>query len=410
MIVIVRYRAGIGIIGFCWEKVFPMQMMYPSISLLNNDFGDLTGHKVFWLSVGIVPWYQVFTGLLEFTSGFLLFFRKTVVLGSTLLIATLAAVGVVNIAYDNASHVYAFFFALSGFFLLVPYIPKIYRLLILELPAQAQQYRPAFSTPIARYGRLVLKYGAIVVFCPLMAYLTCQTFLYDPYKQPPVAGVPGLEGYYDVREFRLNGQVIPYDPSDSTRWSEAIFEKWTSLAIRVNRPVQLSLSNSGGYESDHAMRGIGRAFEMAGVAGGRRVFHYYADTITQTLYLLDKNIPQRNLKNPRSEDVPLDTVYPVDWISAEAWGHIGDERTKINPKAGSTLRDKAFAIPDEKEGERQKMVLHYQIEQKGDRVILNGTNEYRDSVHIVLRRVNKHYALSESTLEAGDYDIQNKGN
>src|SRR5690606_34134349 len=42
--VIVRYRAGIGIIGFCWEKVFPMQMIYPSISLLNNDFGDLTGH------------------------------------------------------------------------------------------------------------------------------------------------------------------------------------------------------------------------------------------------------------------------------------------------------------------------------------------------------------------------------
>jgi hypothetical protein len=35
------------------------------------------------------------------------------------------------------------------------------------------------------------------------------------------------------------------------------------------------------------MRDIDRTFEVSGVAGGRRVFHYYPDTINHTLYLED---------------------------------------------------------------------------------------------------------------------------
>lgn len=35
------------------------------IALLNSGFGDMTAQKIFWLQIGIVPWYQVFTGLVE---------------------------------------------------------------------------------------------------------------------------------------------------------------------------------------------------------------------------------------------------------------------------------------------------------------------------------------------------------
>lgn len=53
--VVVRYRAGIGIIGFGFTKLFPTQMPYPSLGLLNSNFGDFTAQKIYWLSVGIVP-------------------------------------------------------------------------------------------------------------------------------------------------------------------------------------------------------------------------------------------------------------------------------------------------------------------------------------------------------------------
>src|SRR6478735_9099887 len=39
--VLVRYRIAIGVIGFSFEKIFPTQMPYPSLSNLATDFGDL---------------------------------------------------------------------------------------------------------------------------------------------------------------------------------------------------------------------------------------------------------------------------------------------------------------------------------------------------------------------------------
>src|SRR6202012_6267008 len=133
--VIVRYRAGIGIIGFGFTKLFPVQMPYPSLGVLNTNFGDLTAQKVFWLSVGIVPWYQVFAGVVECLAGALLFFRRTTTVGAILLFAALGDIVYVNLAYDGGVHVYASYFVLLAAFLLVKDVPGLSRLLIGERTA-----------------------------------------------------------------------------------------------------------------------------------------------------------------------------------------------------------------------------------------------------------------------------------
>jgi len=130
--VVVRYRAGIGIIGFGFTKLLPVQMPYPGLGLLNTNFGDMTAQKIFWLSVGIVPWYQVFAGVVECLAGTLLFFRKTTTLGAILLVGALGDIVYVNFAYDGGVHVYSSYFVLLAAFLLVDDLPKVYNLLILE--------------------------------------------------------------------------------------------------------------------------------------------------------------------------------------------------------------------------------------------------------------------------------------
>src|SRR5690606_28134737 len=84
-LVMARYRAGIGIIAFGFTKLLPVQMPYPSEGLLNTDFGDFSGQKIYWMSIGIVPWYQVFAGIVEVLAGTLLFFSQTTVFGAALL-------------------------------------------------------------------------------------------------------------------------------------------------------------------------------------------------------------------------------------------------------------------------------------------------------------------------------------
>jgi hypothetical protein len=412
---IVRYRAAIGIIGFGFTKLLPVQMPYPSLGVLNTDFGDLTAQKVYWLSVGIVPWYQVFAGVVEVTAGVLLLFRRTTTLGAILLFGALGDIVYVNFAYDGGVHVYSTYFVLLAAFLLVNDLPKIYRLFVLERFTVPVNFYPSLSK-WQRYVRTGLKTAVILVFLVLLFYLQLINFWYDPYKQPSVAGVSQLRGNYAVSEFRINNQILPASATDTVRWQEATFEDWTTLTFRVNKPTLLDLSNGGG----DPQRDINRTFELTGVGGGQRAFHYYADEVNKTLYLQDKYkaIPDRrnraagvggdggtgrniNAGPGKVETVQKEKAKPTGWISREALANIGDEIYKIDNRAISARRIREFneTPRDEK---RNRMILNYETTD-GSKVILRGVNENKDSIYVVLDRINRKYVLSESTLKAGKY-------
>lgn len=411
--VVVRYRAGIGIIGFGFTKLLPLQMPYPSLGLLNTDFGDFTAQKIYWLSIGIVPWYQVFAGVVEVAAGTLLFFRRTTTLGAILLFAALGDIVYVNFAYDGGVHVYSSYFVLLAAFLLINDAPKIYRLLVQEKFTVPAHYYPTLNKT-GRILRVGLKSFTIFLFLGVLFYLQLINFLYDPYKQPAVAGVKELRGNYNVTEFRLNGQVIPYNPLDTVRWQEATFENWSTFTFRVHKPHPLDLSNGGG----DPQRDVNRTFEITGVAGGQRAFHYYADEPNHTLYLEDKYkaIPDRRNKtagvggdggtavNFGAERNPAEDKAPAvqeDWIPAAARKNIGDEYAKIAPVALSTRRARDYAAAPKNE-KRNRFVVQYQTTD-GNRIILNGTDENKNRIYVVLDRVDKHYALEPSTLQAGKY-------
>jgi hypothetical protein len=408
--VVVRYRAGIGIIGFGFTKLFPVQMPYPSLGLLNTNFGDLTAQKVFWLSVGIVPWYQVFAGVVESLAGTLLFFRRTTTLGAILLFGALGDIVYVNFAYDGGVHVYSSYFVLLAGFLLAKDIPRLYRLLIQERITVPVEYYPALRKTWQRYGRITLKTLTVFLFLILLFWLQYTNFRYDPYKQPAVAGVRTLRGNYIVSEFRISNRTIPFDPLDTNRWQDATFENWSSFTFSVNRPLALELGNGGGAPQ----RDIERNFEISGVAGGRRVFHYYADTVDKVLYLEDKyKAPDSNRDGrgagPRSDRGKTATLTgqketaqhaSKNWIGAIAQSHIRDEVKSINPLAGSGRRDKEYA--EAKPDKRNRMVLHYNTVD-GSRVILYGVDDRKDSIYVVLDRNPIPYALAPSSLQAGSY-------
>ncbi|CAN5428933.1 hypothetical protein BH09BAC4_BH09BAC4_24180 [soil metagenome] len=412
--VIVRYRAGIGIIGFGFTKLLPTQLPYPSLGLLNTNFGDLTAQKIYWLSVGIVPWYEVFAGVVEVLAGALLFFRVTTFWGSVLLFGALADIVYVNFAYDGGVHGYSSYFVLLAGFLLIYYVRDLYNLLIREQFTIPTYYYPSFSKTWQKASRVVLKTATIGIFLVLLFWIQYVNFRYDPYKQPAQKGVRELRGNYAVSEFRLNNKAIPYSPVDSIRWQEATFENWSTLTFKVNRPVPLDLSNGGGSP----MRDINRTFELTGVAGGQRVFYYDADTVNNVLYLQDKYkpfsergervsadlIPDSNSKKSRKNRNDRQTDASVaNWIPAAALANIGPEYPKIEPIALTSRRLKGIKSEEKQEdGKRNHMILNYQTTD-GSRVILTGINENKDSIYVVLDRVNRPYALSKSTLNAGTY-------
>ncbi|MGH2622834.1 MAG: hypothetical protein ACRDE7_04140, partial [Sphingobacterium sp.] len=131
----------------------------------------------------------------------------------------------------------------------------------------------------------VLKSAIIFVFVFVFFGLQIKDYLETPYRLPKTPGVLALNGFYLVDRFIWDGQELPYDPTDSVRWQEAIFEDWRTLSFKVNQRSPIDRSNGGGYTTDDRKR----KWEVAGIAGGRKWFHYQVDEKRKKLFLFNKN-------------------------------------------------------------------------------------------------------------------------
>ena len=328
--VIVRYRLAIALLAYGFVKLFPLQMPYPSLSNLLTNYGDFFAWKIYFQTVGIAPKYQSFLGFVEILAAFLIFNRRTATFGAGLVIGFLGNVAVANGFYDIGEHVFSTFLVLLSVLLLIYDVPRLYTLLIKEKKAVANKLVPIFTDKYLKNVRRAVKVS-FALFAIVFAYLTYHSYVNDPYKIPKTPGLNNAYGYYNVKQFVLNGDTIPYSKTDSSRWQDVVFEKWSTLSINVNRPIKIDLSNGDGYfEKD-----IDRNYELAGF-GGRHYFHYETDSLTKTLLLQNKN------KNHRDEILSLSYDRPND----------------------STL-------------------------------VLFGENEHSDSIHVTLERINKKFLMYE---------------
>lgn len=326
---LVRYRLAFVLIAYGFVKFFPLQMPYPSLSNLLTNYGDYHAWKIYFQTVGIAPKYESFLGFVEILAAFLIFYRRTVTFGVGLIFGFLGNVAVANGFYDIGEPVLSTFIVLLSAFLFVYDVPRLYDLLIKEVPARANKFVYRFSgkqRSLRYFGR-----AAFILFTVLFAWKTYDNYVHEPYKLPKTRGLDKAYGFYQVKEFVLNNDTIPYSKTDSSRWQDVIFERWSTLTIKVNRPVKIDLSNGEGYHE----KDIDRNYELAGFAG-RHYFHYEADTVNHTLSLQNKN------KNHRSERLQLKYERPND----------------------STI-------------------------------LLSGINENRDSIRVVLSKINKKYMMFE---------------
>ncbi len=328
--VVVRYRLAFVLITYGFIKLFPLQMPYPSLSNLLTNYGDFFPWKIYFQTVGIAPKYQSFLGFVEVLSAFLLFNRKTVTFGVGLIFGFIGNVAVVNGLYDIGELVTSTFIVLLASFLFVNDIPRLYRLLINELPTRANKLVPDFTDPHLKKLRLFGR-SAFLFFTGLFAYRALDSYANDPYKIQKTPGLTGAYGYYNVKEFVVNNDTIPYSKTDPSRWQDVVFEKWSTMTVKSNKPVKIDFS-SGEIAAE---KDIDRNYELAGHAG-RHYFYYEADTLHQSLSLQNKNIHHR----------------------------------------------------------AEKMSLHYS-RPNDSTIVLNGINEDSDSLHVVLVRINKKYLMLE---------------
>ncbi|UOR06459.1 DoxX family protein [Hymenobacter aerilatus] len=282
--VLVRYRLAAGLLGYGFLKLFPMQAPLPSLSLLNTHYGELSDWKIFSLSLGIVPSYQSFLGLVEILSAVLLLGRRTASIGAFLSISFLGNVFLSNLAYEGGEYVYSFYLLALALVVLWYDARRVNDLLTLERPAVPNRFRLALPAGWQRAARRTLKGGFVLLFVGLYGVKTYAAYQRGPYHYPQTPGLPNAAGLYNVREFRLAGQLRPYSATDPERWQDVVLEQWNTLSVRSARPVVLYHSTT---ESIHS-QDPARSYEFAG-SGGRHYYAYQLSPDGQTLTLRNRN-------------------------------------------------------------------------------------------------------------------------
>ena len=285
--VLLRYRLAAGVIAFGLIKLFPMQIPYPSLSNFHTTYGQFLPWKIYYSTIGIIPWYESFLGGVEVVAGLLLFNRNTVTFGTGILVGFLGNVLAANFAYDLGEQVYITYLFVIALFLFANDIPRLYSLLIQQRFTIAEKFSPFFSTRATK-ARIVLK-TAFVAFVLLFGISSYSNYKQDPYLLPATPGLTGSEGFYDVKEFSLNNKTIPYSLTDSSRWQNVIFEKWTTLSIKTAQPIKIDETKSVAFHNND----VDRTYEETGV-GERWYYSYKADTAQHTLWLYNKNPSYKN--------------------------------------------------------------------------------------------------------------------
>lgn len=280
--VVLRYRLAIGVIGYGLLKLYPLQIPYPSLSNLHTEYGQFLPWKIYYNTIGIIPWYESFLGAVEIAAGLLLFFRRTAAFGAGILVGFLGNVLAANFAYDLGEQVYISLLFLIAVFVLSYDVPRLYSLLLKQRFTRAERFDPVF-TPGIRKARTALR-SLFIVFVLLFGFAAYASYHKGPYLLPQTPGLAGTYGFYDVKEFTVNHHSIPYSNSDTSRWQDIVFEKWATLSIGSPRHIEVDDSKAEAFQKDDE----DRSYEQAG-AGQRSYYAYTADTVNHTLLLRNKN-------------------------------------------------------------------------------------------------------------------------
>ncbi len=306
--VLLRYRLAIGLIGYGFLKLFPLQIPQPTLSDLNTPYGDFLAWKIYYLTTGAAQSaYEPTLGAFEVVAALLLLFRKTTTFGAAIAAAVLTNVAVANFAYGIGDHVYSAYLLVIALFLLAYDLPRLFSLLSRFQFTRANTFRPLFSAQtLKRRNILKAVFAGLLIFYADRVYTAYQKEGSFPFSGIP--GLPGAEGYYLVSEFRAGDSLLPHSLQDTVRWQNVVLEKWNTLSVRkaTPPPVNFSPARTVFSERDGAF-----SYESLG-NGGRHFYTYSQDSAQSILRLYNKQVPGDSLtlqyRRPNDSTIVLSGV------------------------------------------------------------------------------------------------------
>ena len=124
---ILPYYLSLMLLIYGFNKVFLFQFYFPEPNILFTPLGQLSKDILYWSSMGTSTSYNLFMGFLELLPAFLLFFKKTRVLGAVISLGVLIHVFFINIGFDISVKVLSMFLILVNLIILAPFLNTLFQ-------------------------------------------------------------------------------------------------------------------------------------------------------------------------------------------------------------------------------------------------------------------------------------------
>ena len=213
--VLARYYLGTTMLVYGWVKLFPLQFALPGPDRLIQSYGDSSPMGLAWTFLGGSMGYQMFAGLCELIGGYLLFWRRTALLGALASAAVLANVVAINVFYDVPVKLFSSHLLLIAIFIMAPDVPRLVGLFGFGLPTTGRRSVPFWD----RDGRARIRglWAVHLVFVAVLTSFHVSDNLAASRTRGVLAEPHTLAGVYRVESFERAGLSGPEVP-DRERW------------------------------------------------------------------------------------------------------------------------------------------------------------------------------------------------
>ncbi len=213
----IRYALALAMISYGMVKVIKSQFYYPSLETLVHPLGDTSPARLLWAFMGISGAYNFFAGFGEALSGFLLFFRRTALLGTFLCIGVMSNVVMLNYSYDIAVKIYSIHLLMMAIFLVVPDAHRLLGFFLLNRQVQPAKNAPPFHRKGLNQTTLVLKVAVLLLFTVWQGWAS-----FDSWRQENnLESRSALRGIWNVEEFSVDSKN---PATDGTHWRKVVFD------------------------------------------------------------------------------------------------------------------------------------------------------------------------------------------
>jgi hypothetical protein len=214
---------GATMIDYGAIKLIPVQMGPPGPSELVTPLGENGRMRLLWTLMGVSPGYQSVTGAAELLGGVLLFWRRTRLLGATLVTIVMTNVVLLNFFYGVPVKLFSSHLLVMAIALLLLDAPRLLAVFVWNRPAAAAELGPMFASRRANVTAQVLKLALLA-----LVLVTDLSRAVQRYRIAEATEEHELWGVHEVESFVQDGELL----TDEQRWKRLLMDQPTELRFQ----------------------------------------------------------------------------------------------------------------------------------------------------------------------------------